>query len=87
MLLRIPTCLLSISHAADNDQPRTYTHLSFPCPATAVGLAMMLHALQGFAAVSVCPDPTEASVTVMHHSGIGTMQVSGTIPSLEEFGV
>ncbi len=48
---------------------------------------MIIHDLQGFAAVSVCPDPTEASVTVMHHSGIGTMQVSGTTPSLEEFGV
>ncbi len=61
-----------------------HTHLSFPCPTTtAVGLTMILHVLQGFAAVSVCPDPTEASVTVIHHSGIGTMQVSGIIPSLE----
>ncbi len=70
--------------ASDNYQPWAYMHLSFLCSSIAVALTMI--DLQGFAAVSVCPDPTEACVTVMHHSGIGTMQVSDTILSFEGFG-
>eukprot|EP00612_Vaucheria_litorea_P007181 CAMPEP_0171472000 /NCGR_PEP_ID=MMETSP0946-20130122/1029_1 /TAXON_ID=109269 /ORGANISM="Vaucheria litorea, Strain CCMP2940" /LENGTH=935 /DNA_ID=CAMNT_0012001577 /DNA_START=34 /DNA_END=2837 /DNA_ORIENTATION=+ len=35
--------------------------------------------IEGFSKVSVCQDPVDAAITIMHHSGMGTMQPNSVL--------